>query len=326
MSRRISPCLVKLSRPTVIELNVQLVLEDKSTRQEQKLQSLTKYIQRYPSGWKKRLELADLLYQKGDWEKAIAQYYQVIARQPQLVDIRLKLAKLLQLATRNSEAIAIYQETISFCSNPATKSHIQGLIAICHGQRKSAIAYFKSAIATEPQNPAHCLILGKVYLELKNPTAALAAFQEILLLKPHDLIALIHSHDALLVLGKFAEADALLTQAQELAPNDYAVLKRCLASRLRQKLVLAQEGKQTKKMVTVLLNIAPNSADAHQLKADYYRLRQEESKTVAVWQKFTQAHPNNIQGWQCYAKCLAKMGNIQAAAKIRQQAQQLLQG
>ena len=53
MSRCINPCLVKLSQPSIIELNVQLLLESKSTRQEQKLKSLTKYVQRYPSGWKK---------------------------------------------------------------------------------------------------------------------------------------------------------------------------------------------------------------------------------------------------------------------------------
>ncbi len=178
MSRCISPCLVKLSQPTVIELNVQLLLQSKSTRQKQKLQSLTKYIQRYPSGWKKRLELADLLYEKGDWEQAIAEYYRVIKRQPQLVDVRLKLGKMLELATRKQEAIAIYQQTVPLCSNLATKSHIKGLIALCQAQPQQAIEDFKLATVTEPKNPAHWLILGRVYMAIKNASAALTALNK----------------------------------------------------------------------------------------------------------------------------------------------------
>lgn len=325
MSRLIIPCLVKLSRPSVIELNVQLFLEGKSRRQEQKLQSLTKYIQRYPSGWKKRLELADLLYEKGDWEQAITQYYQVIERQPQLVNVRLKLGKILELATRKQEVIAIYQQTIPLCSNLATKIHIRGLIALCQGELQPAIEDFKLATVTEPKNLAHWLILGRVLMTIKNVLAALSAFEQILLLKPDDLIALIHSYDALLVLGKFPEAQRRLNRAEELAPNDYTVLKRRLAARLQRKLVLNEEGKQTKKMITTLLKLAPHSADAHQLKANYYHLRGDKAKTIAIWQQFTQKHLHNPQGWHYYAQYLFQIGENQTANQAMLQANNLLQ-
>ena len=309
MFRNTSLCLVKLSQPSELELNVQLVLESKSTRQEQKLKTLTKYVRRYPSGWKKRLELADLLYEKGSWEEAIEEYYQVIERQPQLINVRLKLGKILQIIERKTEAIKIYQKTLPLCCNLATKHHIRGLIAVCKCQ--PVIQDFKLAIAAEPKNPAHWLALGQAYMEIKNATAALEAFEQILLLKPDDLIALIYSYDALLAIGNFPEAQARLNRAEELLPNDYIVLKRRLADRLRMKLVLNEEGKQTKKMVTAVLKLAPHSVDAHQLKADYYLLRGERPKTIAVWQQFTQKYPHNPQGWHYYAQCLSKIGNNQ---------------
>lgn len=275
MPRSTSLRLVKLSQPSATALNVQISSANKSTRQEQKLKTLTKYVQRYPSGWKKRLELADLFYETGRWSEAIAQYYQIIERQPQLISISLKLGKILQLIDRKTEAIKVYQNTLLLCGNDATKYHIKGLIAICEGQPQQAIQEFKSAIAYEPENPAHWLILGRVNLELKNAIAALDAFEQILILEPDDLIALISSYDALLILGKFPETqEARLSRAEKLAPNNYAVLTRRLAERLRMKLVLGKEGKQTKKMVTTLLKLAPHSANAHQLKTDYYLLRE----------------------------------------------------
>ena len=259
-----------------------------------------------PDG-KKRLELANVLYNKGDWEKAIQEYYQVIERQPQLVDVRLKLGKILELAARKKEAIIIYQQTLPLCSNLATKSHIKGLIALCQAQPQQAIKNFKLATVTEPKNPAHWLILGRVYMAIKNASAALSAFEQILLLKPDDLIALIHSYDVLLVLGKFPEAQRRLNRAEELAPNGYTVLKRRLAERLKRKLVLNEEGKRTKKMITALLKLAPHSADLHHLKADYYRLRGEAKKTIAIWQEFTQKYPHNPQGQHYYDQCLSKV-------------------
>ena len=62
-----------------------------------------------------------------------------------------------------------------------------------------------------------------------------------------------------------------------------------------------------KKIITTLLKLAPDSPDVHQLQADYYLLRGEPQKTIAIWQDFTQAHPHNHQGWHYYAQFLSKV-------------------
>jgi len=80
MSGRFYTSLLQLCQSSALEMNVHLFLEEKPTRQEQKLNTLSKYVQNYPQGWKKRLELANLLYEMGDWEKAVAEYLQVIER------------------------------------------------------------------------------------------------------------------------------------------------------------------------------------------------------------------------------------------------------
>jgi flagellar biosynthesis chaperone FliJ len=79
--------LVSLTHASGAEISINLFLSQKTTRQQQKLNTLSQYVQQYSSGWKKRLELADLLYEMGNWEQALEQYHQVIERQSHRLDL-----------------------------------------------------------------------------------------------------------------------------------------------------------------------------------------------------------------------------------------------
>ncbi len=57
--------VVSIAQSSGVELNANLILDEKTTRIDQKLKTLSEYVQQYPSGWKKRLELAHLLYAIG---------------------------------------------------------------------------------------------------------------------------------------------------------------------------------------------------------------------------------------------------------------------
>ena len=160
-------------------------------------------------------------------------------------------------------------------------------------------------------------------MKLDHAHAALKAFEQILLLQPDDIVALIHSYDALLIVGDFQSAELRLSRAEELAPGDYSVLKRRLNERIRRKLVLGKEGKQTKKMVNAVLKLAPHFADAHQLQAEYYRLRGESAKSVAILKQFTEDHPNNPNGWCYYARFLFDRSENQRGAEAIHKADHL---
>ena len=70
------------------------MLDQKLNRQQQKLKTLTKYVQTYPSDWKKRFELAKLLYRMGQWSQAIDELSRVVERQPQALEAQLLLGLL----------------------------------------------------------------------------------------------------------------------------------------------------------------------------------------------------------------------------------------
>ena len=296
-------------------MNAYLVLDEKPTRQDIKLKTLSKYVQLHPTGWKKRLELAELLYGMGRWEKAVEEYRKVIERQPQLIDVRLHLGKLLQLMGREADAIALYKSTRILTRNTASFEHITGLIEACCRRSQEAAKFFERATLLEPENAFHWLALGLTYLDTEASVEALRAFDAVLELNPNDIDALSHSYDALMAVGDVREAQQRLRRTLELFPQDLRSLKRLVDYRCGMGLVEGEEGKQTKQMIQTMLRIAPEAAYAYDSLAQYHLLRGEWKKGVAVLQQFVEQHPNNPGGWYYLARCLFHTGDAGAAAE-----------
>lgn len=297
-------------------MNVHLVLEKKLTRQEQKLNALSQYVEQYPSGWKKRLELANLLSVIGNWERAVEEYRQVIERQPQLIDVLLKLGKLLQLMGREAEAIAVYQSALPLCDNEGIGQYINGAIAICRGDSKKAITALETAANLQPDNVANWLVLGQLQMGRENPVGALGAFEMILSLNPDDIVALIHSYDALMAVGNLQEAQRRLHKLIVLAADDFRVLQRQLNERCAMRLISGKEGKETKKIITSALRQYPHGAEAHKSLAYYHIFRGDWKEGLEVLAEFTAQHPNHPHGWYYYGRCLFETGEYQRAAEM----------
>lgn len=224
-SQRVSSVAV-VSQPSGMEAEVCLVLEKKPTRIKQKLKTLYQYIENYPSGWKKRLKLADLLYKTGDWQPAIEQYRQVIERQPQVLEAYLKLGKILQLMAQPVEAARVYEQALSHVLYEPTQGHIRGLIAVCNWDLEAAVDFFESAASLEPENPSHWLSLGRVQMARNDAAAALEVYERILARYPDDIVAAGDRFDALMALGHVEEAQEQLNRLMELAPKDVRVQQR----------------------------------------------------------------------------------------------------
>ncbi|MEZ2238450.1 tetratricopeptide repeat protein [Microcoleus sp.] len=324
MSRNTALRVVSLTQSSGLELNAYLVLDEKPARIDQKLKTLSEYVQQYPSGWKKRLELANLLYAMGRIEQAVEEYRQVIDRQqPPSIGVHLQLAKLLQLMGQEVEAIAVYESALANARNEATRQHISGSIALCRGDTQAGILAFESAASLEPHNAAHWLALAQVQVGRGDAVAALRAFDAVLSLHPEDIVASIGSYDALVAVGNVRPAQQRLSKALEVAPGDFGVLKRLADTRCRMRLVSGEEGKQTKKTIASVLQLAADAADGHELLAYYHLFRGESANGVAVLEGFTEEHPNHPRGWYSYGRYLFHTGEYQMAAEAMLKAYRL---
>ena len=311
---RNSTSVVLLTQSSGVELNVRLILDEKPTRMHQKLKTLSQYVQRYPSGWKKRLELANLLYAMGCIHQAIEEYRFVVDRQPQLLEVRMKLGKLLQITGKEALAIAVYESALLNVRHVATRKHIDGLIAVCRNDIQGAIAAFEAAAVYEPDNAAHWLALGQLHMQTEDTVAALQAFNAVLSLNPDDMVALIDSYDLLLATGNMQAAQQRLGKIVDLAGDDFQTLKRQIDQRYRQRLVSGDEGKQTQQMLNSLVRMAAEGADVCQSLADDHIFRGEWAKGVGILAQFTEEHPNHPKGWYYYGRCLFHTGEYQKAA------------
>jgi tetratricopeptide (TPR) repeat protein len=306
-----------------VELNAYLVLDSKPTRIDQKLKTLSEYVQQYPSGWKKRLELANLLYAMGRIEQAVEEYRQVIDRQQPSIGVRLQLGKLLQLMGQEAEAVAVYESALANARNEASRQHISGSIALCRNDTQGAILAFESAASLEPNNAAHWLALGQVQMGRGDAVAAKRSFDRVLSLNPDDVVALIDNYDASQAVGNVRQAQWRLSKVLELAPGDFRVLKRLADTRCRMRLVSGEEGKQTKQIIGSLLQLAPDATDARELLAYYHVFRGESANGVGVLERFTEEHPNHPRGWYSYGRCLFHTGEYQKAAEAMLKAYRL---
>ena len=315
MCKSVATDLVPILQPSGIELNAYVVLQNNPARRAQKIKTLSSYVQRHPSGWKKRLELADLLYETGEWNDAVAHYQTVLQRQPGLVNTGLQLGRLLQFMGRQAEAIRIYEHFSRVSQTEATRLHFQGALALCRRQYTAAAAAFQAAALLETDNPAHPHALGQVYLTLEAPLDALQAFEAVLNISPGDTVALSHCYDLLVALGELRKAETCLQHAYAFAPTNIQILTRAIQQRCRKGFVKGEAGKHTKRLIHAALRLSPHAVETHDAMANYYFKRGDKAKGIAVLQQFIDQHPKNPGIWLSYASLLYQAGNTQSAAE-----------
>ena len=311
--------------PNQVQLDVYLTSESTLKQQLKKLKTLNKYVEKYPSGWKKRLELANLLYSIGDWSKAIKEYQTVLKRKPKLIEVWLQLGNIFHLTGAKAKAIQTYERALALSSHPPTQQQIKGLIESCQGRYYAALKAIKIATKLNPDNSAHWFSLGVTYLRVESPKAAFQGFEQFLKLKPNDIKGLCYSHDALLAMGKIEKAQQKLELAVKLAPNHINVLERVINHRLRQRFVQDKQGQKTWRLINQVGQLAPDVANIQALLAYYHLFRGEVTKSLAILKGFVDDHENNPGGWYHYAHCLFHIGKRQEATKAILTAYQLYQ-
>lgn len=95
------------------------------------LESLEKYVQRHPRGWKKRWELALRLRETGFLEQAVLHLRLAAGRQPRRMEIWLELGKTLLLLNRHQEAREAFEVALSRMRDEASRTLLCDLIARC---------------------------------------------------------------------------------------------------------------------------------------------------------------------------------------------------
>jgi len=286
----------------------------KPTRVKQRIRSLQRDVQRHPTGWKRKLELADLYYAIGRWQEATQAYSQILNKRPREFDLYLRLGQIWRFLERKEEAIAVYENALSQARQNTTRHHLRSLIALSRRQYTLAATHVTAATQLAPDNAAHWHLLGEIHLATEAYQDALWAYDTALALNPADLIALSESYEPLVAMGHFAEALKRVRRTYELVPHDLHAVKRLADHRSRMGLVSGEACKETKKLIRVARKVAPQAAYAEAARATYHLYRGKYKEAVAVLREVVEKQPLNPDNWYHYALCLAQSGDSQLAS------------
>jgi RNA polymerase sigma factor (sigma-70 family) len=95
------------------------------------LESLERYVQRHPRGWKKRWELALRLREAGFPENAVLHLREAAGRQPRRFEIWLDLGTTLMLLNRREEAREAFEAALRWARDEVSRARLRELIARC---------------------------------------------------------------------------------------------------------------------------------------------------------------------------------------------------
>ena len=321
----IATCTFRLSLANGVEQQLYLMLDHKPVRQQQKVNSLRKYVQKHPEGWKKHRDLADLLYAMGQWHEALATYRQVLRKQPDNLAVWLRLGHMLHTLNCKEQAIEAYAQARSQARREATQRHIEGLAAGCRRHDATAVQALQAAAALEVHNPMHHRALGLVYLQAARPVEALDAFDTVLRRHPDDLAALTYSYEALHAAGRNAEAYRRAARAVAIDPNHVLALTRLAhhLSTVGQGSDAAASPTESLKLLRHALKLAPDAPEVHASLAHNHMVQGEWAQARAVLRRFTADHPQSPSGWYYSAQWHARSGHIETASTAIRQAYRL---
>lgn len=273
-----------------------VVYSHHSTRRlDQKIRAAEKYVLKYPSGWKKRQDLAELYFLSGQWDACLAQTAVVLDKNARMLEPRLQRSRIFLYQGDRRKAIEELRKGISRNPKPGVRYFLEGLIALLNKQYAMAARAFRKAVNLAPEQVAFKTYLGLVQIKMGDPAKALHTLNSI---PPQDqgAIAELLRYQACKDLGAETQAQRILHQLLESFPNNLHALEQLALTRLQADLVYGDPGKETRGIIRSLGKLAPESAIPVALQAEYHFLRGKLQKSVQLLEDFLTQHPDSLAG------------------------------
>lgn len=310
----VATSMVQVTLPVGTRRSMHIFLKFKPSRQTIKINTLQHYVKKYPGGWKKRLQLAELLTAVGNWIGAIAEFKEVLHKHPQTVDAAMQLGEILIKCGQGKQAVEIYKNALAYVRKESSKYHLIGMMELCEQRLESAKKAFEQAASLEPDNEVHYQKLALVCQQAGSPKDALKYFDKALEINPCDLVSLVYSWESLTKEGLLEKADEYVDRVLEIFPFDVLSLKRKADQRCRKGLVKGEAGKETRELIRKMKNLAPGAAEVDESLASYYFYRGAPQKTLEILKSAVLEKQNCPDSWYYYACWLYRTGALQLAA------------
>ncbi len=282
-------------------------------------QALRRYIDRYPTGWTKRLELGAQLRHEGRLEEAIPHLEVAVEKQPRRCEPWLELAAVHLLQGRPVTAAAIYQQGIGSVSGAAAH-FLRGLMERCRGRLKQATQAFEAARQASPESPVPLIALADLWLSAGCPTEAVLALDVALAVEPDNMVALTLGHQELRLAGRSFEAESRAARAFDLDRSNRVARVLWFEARCRATSGRFAAGSIERRQLNKLRRMASTQADACRCYALWLFYRGDLAEAEHQLARLVGERPGERQGWVEYARLLDRLGKTEQAVKAIDQA------
>jgi len=308
-----------------IQREFTVFMDRRPLRVDRKIQTLRTYLEGHPRSWKKRLELAGLLYRCGSWPEAVDLWRSVLARRPWLANVAVELGLVLRSLGRHEEAAAALAGGLAHARRKATQRHLSGVLAANRGDWIQAGAAMREAAEIEPDNPSHKHRLARIYIESGQSEKALRVIDDLSRNHPDDPAVLSLGYEALRASGHIEEARRRLEHALELAPDDVLCLHRMIETYMATGFPRGVTTAQTRRRLRHALRLAPDSFLIQESLAGYHILCGDAEKGLAFFRAFVGRHPYCRRGWHQFARLLRLAGAEREAREATARMRALLE-
>jgi tetratricopeptide (TPR) repeat protein len=189
-------------------------------------ESSLNYISRHSGGWKKHLELAQILYAAGIWDQSEKLLRHVMKKHPRSFSAWIFLGNMLSKSGRTDEAEELFRQAGSLVFRDSSRHYLAGMAAECRGDLNEAIALFERAGSLEPSNISFRHAKGICLLRLGRHADALPLFEDILAGNPGDIVSLTYCCEVSSILNRREIAGKYIDSILEVNPHDFFGLMR----------------------------------------------------------------------------------------------------
>ncbi len=191
-----------------------------------KFKSSLNYISKHSSGWKKHLELAQLLHAAGAWRQSEILLRHVLEKHNRCFQAWNLLGSMLGTSGRGDEAERLFHRAGSLVYRDSSRHYLTGMAAVYKGDRNEAIASFEQAGSLEPSNVIFRHAQGICLFRSGRHADALRLFENILSGAPEDIVSLAYCCEASFILNRQENAAGYIDSILKKNPHDFFGLTR----------------------------------------------------------------------------------------------------
>ncbi len=190
--------------------------------------SIIRYISKHPGGWKRRLELAQMLYVMGVWDLAEQEFRYVLNKHPRSFSAWMLLGNMLMESGRSGDAERLFRTAASLVYLDASRRYLAGMSAMCRERHAEALTAFGEACKLSPSNVTFVHARGICLFRTGRYEEAMGVFGEILAGRPDDIVSLAYCCEMSALLNRAEEAGVYAERMLRVNPDDLFALRRKL--------------------------------------------------------------------------------------------------